>query len=191
MRNIRVAGLLVVFILLLGACAYEPVTSQSSQLAPVQSASAVSRALGMSREAWENMRGPGITATSHSSFYPIDWDDHASVFYSNETSESPSFIIAIDIRLPVDGPSLEDARDASMKLLPSDAILVGNSTRAASGRTVLTDHLTSEALRRMSAASCKERSVSKNELGNAFISYAIDSPTGRLSMVSISWACPQ
>ena len=190
-----VAQAVVVLATLLCVPACRPATSTAPVAAPrvVSTPSVVSGGLGLSREAWNNRYEPSNNVSSSSTlmFYRVAWDDHATVYFTAATNQSPDLVTGIEVRMPLNAPSIDEARDTALGLLPQDAVFVDSSRQAFGGRIVLTDLYSSDSLSQMFLVACKPRAGLGARTEQASISYAVDRRSSRLAMATISWACPR
>jgi hypothetical protein len=174
---------LVVLVSLTVACTRErPPVAETAVLPAIESGG-----LGLSQTEWDRRFGPPNNSSEGSAFYRVAWDSHASVIFTHATPQSPPLVSIIDIRLPSDSPSLEEARDAAMKLLPNDAVFLETSTQDIRQSVIVSDLFASDSLRQAYRALCSQY----RKVSDIALSYRRERSSPTLSMISVSWGCLQ
>jgi hypothetical protein len=173
----------VVSVFLAAACTPErPTVVTTAALPAIESGG-----LGLSRAEWDRSFGPPVSSDAGSGFYRVAWDSHASVIFTHATPQAPPLVSIIDIRLSSESPSLEEARDAAMKLLPNDAVFLGTSTQDVHRSVIVSDLLASDSIRQAYRASCSPY----GKVSDIAIGYRRERSSPRLSSISVSWGCLQ
>lgn len=148
--------------------------------------------LGLTRDTWNSQFGPPINPTEDWAFYQVSWDRQASVLFTKATPVSPKLVESIDIRVPDQSVSFDDARRVALSLIPNDAISVRTSKQQIKdGREILSEHLSSKSLRRLYQAICDDRSDLRIGPEETLVSYTLEKSTGNVARVTVYWNCPQ